>query len=130
MIHDDMICKNDIKTKTKAKLQRKAKLEYNNQSSPPLKREKNSKLPSQASKPSLVKRLCKDVCKLVLGGYMDEINVTFFIVVSEKVETDFDVFGFGVKHWILCNTNGTRAITEKWHSPILKSEISQSGNHP
>jgi len=46
----------------------------------------------------LVKRLCKDVCKLVLGGYMDEINVAFFIVVSEKVETDFDVFGFGVKH--------------------------------
>ena len=33
MIHDDMICKYDIKTKTKAKLQRKAKLEYNNQSS-------------------------------------------------------------------------------------------------
>jgi len=130
MIHDDMICKYDIKTKTKAKLQRKAKLEYNNQSSPPLQREKNSKLPLQASKLGLVKRLCKDVCKLVLGGYMDEINVAFFIVVSEKVESDFDVFGFGVKHWILCNTNGTRAITEKWHSPILKSEISQSGNHP
>ena len=38
MIHDDMICKYDIKTKTKAKLQRKAKLEYNNQSPPPSKK--------------------------------------------------------------------------------------------
>ena len=37
MIHDDMICKYDIKTKKKAKLQRKAKLEYNNQNFPPLK---------------------------------------------------------------------------------------------
>jgi hypothetical protein len=46
MIHDDMICKYDIKAKAKAKLQRIVKLEYNNQSSP-LKRETNSKLPSQ-----------------------------------------------------------------------------------
>jgi hypothetical protein len=43
------------KQKQKAKLQRKAKLEYINQSSPPLKRETNFKLPSQASKLSLVK---------------------------------------------------------------------------
>jgi hypothetical protein len=43
-----MKCKKqyDTKDKAKAKLQRKAKLEYNNQSSPPLKRETNSKLPS------------------------------------------------------------------------------------
>jgi hypothetical protein len=43
------------KQKTKAKLQRKAKLEYTNQNSPPLKREVNSKLPSQASKLGLIK---------------------------------------------------------------------------
>jgi hypothetical protein len=29
MIHDDMICKYDAKAKVKAKVQRKAKLEYN-----------------------------------------------------------------------------------------------------
>jgi hypothetical protein len=45
----------NTKDKTKAKLQRKAKLEYNSQSSPPLKRKTNSKLPSQASKLGLVK---------------------------------------------------------------------------
>jgi hypothetical protein len=32
MIHDDMICKYDTKDKAKAKLQRKAKLEYKIQS--------------------------------------------------------------------------------------------------
>jgi hypothetical protein len=45
----------DTKDKAKAKLQRKEKLEYNNQSSPLLKRETNSKLPLQASKLGLVK---------------------------------------------------------------------------
>jgi hypothetical protein len=60
MIHDDMICKYD--RKAKAKLQRKAKLEYNNQSFPPLKRETNFKLSSQASKLGLVKWFGENVC--------------------------------------------------------------------
>jgi hypothetical protein len=57
----------DIRDKLKAKLQRKTKLEYNNQSSPPLKRETNSKLPSQASKLGLIKEFGENICKLVLG---------------------------------------------------------------
>ena len=61
-----MICKYDIKTK--AKLQRKAELEYNNQSFPPLKRETNSKLPSQACKLGLVKGFGEDIYELVLGA--------------------------------------------------------------
>jgi hypothetical protein len=44
MMHDDMICKYDTKAKAKAKLQRKAKLGYNNQSSP-LKREQTPSSP-------------------------------------------------------------------------------------
>ena len=78
-----MICKYDIKPKTKAKLQRKAKLEYNNQSSPPLKRETNSKLPSQASKLGLVKWFGEDICELVLGVNMAQVNIPFLIVVSQ-----------------------------------------------
>jgi hypothetical protein len=62
-----MICKYDTKAKAKDKLQRKAKLEYKNQSFPPLKRETNSKLPSQASKLGLVKWFGENVCELVLG---------------------------------------------------------------
>jgi hypothetical protein len=55
------------KTKKKTKLQRKAKLEYNNQSFPPLKRKTNSKLPSQASKLGLIKWFGEDICELILG---------------------------------------------------------------
>lgn len=91
MIHDDMICKKDIKTKTKAKLQRKAKLEYNNQSSPPLKRETNSKLPSQASKLGLVKWFGEDICELVLGINVVQIDITFLIVVTQEVKANFYV---------------------------------------
>jgi hypothetical protein len=75
MMHDDMICKYDTKAIAKAKLQRKAKLEYNTQSSP-LKRETNSKLPSQASKLGLVKWLGENVCELVLGINVVQINIT------------------------------------------------------
>ena len=92
MIHDDMICKYDIKTK--AKLQRKAKLEYNNQSVPPLKRETNSKLPSQASKLGLVKWFGEDICELVLGVNMAQINISFLIVVSQEVKVNLYMFCF------------------------------------
>jgi len=89
MIHDDMICKYDIKTK--AKLQRKAKLEYNNQSFPPLKRKTNSKLPSQASKLGLVKWFGEDICELVLGINVVQIDITFLIVVTQEVKANFYV---------------------------------------
>ena len=82
------------KTKQKTKLQRKAKLEYNNQSSPPLKRETNSKLPSQASKLVLVNWFCEDICKLVLGINVVQINITFLIVVTQEVKADFYVLCF------------------------------------
>jgi hypothetical protein len=91
MIHDDMICKYDTKTKTKAKLQRKEKLEYINQISPSLKRETNSKLPSQASKLGLVKWFGEDICELVLGINVVQIDITFLIVVMHEVKADFYV---------------------------------------
>jgi hypothetical protein len=88
-----MICRYDtkIKTKTKAKLQRKAKLEYINQSSPPLKRETNSKLSSQASKLGLIKWFGEDIYELVLGINVVQINITFLIVVMQEVKADFYV---------------------------------------
>jgi hypothetical protein len=95
MIHDDMICKYDTKAKAKAKLQRKAKLEYNNQSSPSLKRETNSKLPSQASKLGMVKWFGENVCELVLGINVVQINITFLIVVFEWRTGESSMFGVG-----------------------------------
>jgi hypothetical protein len=93
MIHDDMICKYDTKTKTKTnvKLQRKTKKEYNNQSSPPLKRETNSKLPSQVRKLSLVKWFGENVYELVLGINVVQINIAFLIVVTQEMKADFYV---------------------------------------
>jgi hypothetical protein len=72
----------DTKVQAKAKLQRKAKLEYNNQSSPPMKRETNSKLPSQACKLGLVKWFGEDIYNLVLGINVVHIDITFLIVVT------------------------------------------------
>jgi hypothetical protein len=54
------------KTKQKLSYKEKAKLEYNNQSFP-IKRETNSKLPSQASKLGLIKWFGEDIYELVLG---------------------------------------------------------------
>jgi hypothetical protein len=79
----------DTENKAKeTKLQRKAKLEYNNQSSP-LKRETNSKLPSQASKLGLVKWFGEDICELILGIKVVKIDITFLIVVTQEVKADF-----------------------------------------
>ena len=78
--------------KTKQRLSYKEeKLEYNNQSSPPLKRETNSKLPSHACKLGLVKWFGEDICKLVLGINVVQIDITFLIVVMQEVKADFYV---------------------------------------
>jgi hypothetical protein len=71
------------------KLQRKAKLEYNNQSYPPLKRETNSKLPSQASELGLVKWFGEDICELILDIKVVKIDITFLIVVTQEVKANF-----------------------------------------
>ena len=56
--------------KTKAKLKRKQNYYTTSNRSPPLKRETNSKLPSQACKLGLVKGFGEDICELVLGVNM------------------------------------------------------------
>jgi hypothetical protein len=35
----------------------------------------------------------------------------------------FYVFGFGMKHWVLCNVYGTGAITLKWDMGILLTKV-------
>ena len=51
-------------------------------------------------------------------------------MVTQKVKADLNVLGFGMKHGVLSNTNGTRAITEKRHSSEVKAKVSQGGDHP
>ena len=80
---------------------RKQKLSYKenkttiqHKCSPPLKRETNPKLPSQTCKLGLVKGFGEDICELVLGVNMAQVNIPFLIVVSQEVEADLYMFGF------------------------------------
>jgi hypothetical protein len=91
-----------------------------------LERTTNPKFPPQAHKCSLVERLCKDVCKLILGRDMTQHNVPFLHIVSQEMIPHFYVFGSGMKHWIFRYTYGTGAITKKWDLGALLTKVYQS----
>jgi hypothetical protein len=65
-----------------------------------LERATNPKFPPQAHKCSLVERLYKDVCKLILGRDMTQHNGPFIHIVSQEMIPHLYVFGSGVKHWV------------------------------
>jgi hypothetical protein len=46
-------------------------------------------------------------------GYMDQSYLPFLNIVSQKMIPHFDVLGFAMEHWVLCNAYGTSAITLK-----------------
>jgi hypothetical protein len=56
-------------------------------------------------------------------GYMDQGYFPFLYVVSQNMLPHFYVFGFGIEHWVLCNTYGTGAITLKWNMGILLTKV-------
>ena len=51
-------------------------------------------LPSQTRKLGLVKGFGEDIYELVLGVNMAQVNIPFFIVVSQEVKADLYMFGF------------------------------------
>jgi hypothetical protein len=53
-------------------------------------------------------------------GYMDQCYLPFLYVVSQKMISHFYVVGFGMEHWVLCNTYGTGAVTLKWDMSICQ----------
>jgi hypothetical protein len=55
-------------------------------------------------------------------GYMDGY-LPFLYIVSQKMISHFYVLGFGMEHWVLCNTYGTCAITLKWDMGILLTKV-------
>jgi hypothetical protein len=56
---------------------------------------------------------------------MDEVYVSLLNIISQKVVPHFYMFGYGVKHGIFGNTNGTRAIThEKYIGTLLTKSLS------
>jgi hypothetical protein len=56
---------------------------------------------------------------------MDEVYVSLLNIVSQKVVPHFHVFGYGVKHRIFGNTNGTRAITHETYMGTLLTKVTQ-----
>jgi hypothetical protein len=56
---------------------------------------------------------------------MDEVYVSLLNIISQNVVPHFYVFGFGVKHGIFGNTNGTRAITRERYMGTLLTKVTQ-----
>jgi hypothetical protein len=54
---------------------------------------------------------------------MDQGYLPFLYIVSQKMIFRFYVFGFGMEHWVLCNTYGTGAVTLKWNMGILLTKV-------
>jgi hypothetical protein len=54
---------------------------------------------------------------------MDQSYLPFLYVVSQKMIPHFYVLGFGMENWVLCNTNGTGAVTLKWNMGILLTKV-------
>jgi hypothetical protein len=54
---------------------------------------------------------------------MDQGYLPFLYVVSQKMILHFYVIGFGMKHWVLCNTYDTGAVKLKWNMGILLTKV-------
>jgi hypothetical protein len=54
---------------------------------------------------------------------MDQGYLPFLYIVSQKMIPHFYVLGFGMEHWVLCNTYVTGAITLKWDIGILLTKV-------
>jgi hypothetical protein len=61
---------------------------------------------------------------------MDQSHLSFLYVVSQKMIPHFYVLGFGMEHWVLCNTYGTGAITLKWDMGILLTKVTHGVRNP
>jgi hypothetical protein len=61
---------------------------------------------------------------------MDQGYLPFLYVVSHKMIPYFYVLGFGMEHWVLCNTYGTGAVTLKWDMGILLTKVTHGVSDP
>jgi hypothetical protein len=56
---------------------------------------------------------------------MDDVYVSLLSIVSQEVVPHLYVFGFGVKHRVFGNTNGTRAIKHERYMGTLLTKVTQ-----
>jgi hypothetical protein len=55
---------------------------------------------------------------------------SLFLHCLSKNDTHFYVLGFGMEHWVHCNTYGTSAITLKWDMGILLTKVTHGVCEP
>jgi hypothetical protein len=60
----------------------------------------------------LIKWFGEDICELVLGINVVQINITFLIVVMQEVKADFYVLCLWVEDWVFGYAYSTGAITK------------------
>ena len=81
-------------TKQKQEIQRKESYQKLKAARASLsKREANTKFPPQACEGFLIEGFGEDISYLTLSPHMDQLNLSFLIVISQEVETDLYVFG-------------------------------------
>jgi hypothetical protein len=61
---------------------------------------------------------------------MDQSYLPLLYIVSQKMIPHFYVLGFGIEHWVLCNTYGTGAVTLKWDMGILLTKVTHGVYYP
>src|SRR5579859_2513241 len=98
-------------------------------STPTLKGVADAQFSSQPGKSGLVQGLGENICKLFGSVYIVQINVTLLIVISQKVIPHLYVFGLGVQHRVLGNTNGSSAITQQRDSRKVQTIVLKCGYH-
>jgi hypothetical protein len=82
-------------------------------------------VPPASAQCILVERLCKDVCKLILGRDMTQHNGPFLHIVSQEMVPHFYVFGSGMQHRVFLYAYCTGAIAKNWNLGALLTKVSQ-----
>jgi hypothetical protein len=54
---------------------------------------------------------------------MNQSDFPFLKIVPQEMIPHFYVLGFGVEHWVLCNTYGTNAVILKWDMGIILTKV-------
>ena len=64
----------------------------------------------QLSKPLLVKGLHEDICKMILGPDIRELNVTTVYMLSNEVVKNLNILCLRVLHWVVGYPDGTLTV--------------------
>ena len=84
----------------------------------------------QLAKPFLIQGLSEDICQLLFSVDVNDINIFFVDMISEKVMMDLNVLCLRVLNWILGKLDGAFIIAEEWHILRVDAIVLESLLHP